>query len=222
VILITPLKRFSRIGTICGMTRGEPPRRQQNRKGQGGLLRVEIEQAALKLLDELGSPEALTLRGVARAAGITGPAIYPHFAGLPDLHARLREIAFAHILEETNAAVAEISDPCTELITRYTVYVDLGLTYPARRKLVLTAANAVDPNALAAFDALVDVLDRCVAAGLSASTDTRLDTALTLAAVTGVRETHGVFPLPPLHKAIQEMVVRMAKLTVTSSGDQSV
>src|SRR5690242_837965 len=105
------------------MTRGEPPRRQQNRKGQGGLLRIEIEQAAWKLLDEVGSPEALTLRGVARAAGITGPAIYPHFPGLPDLHARLREIAFAHIAEQTDAAVAGITDPRTELITRYRVYV---------------------------------------------------------------------------------------------------
>jgi len=66
------------------------------------------------------------------------------------------------------------------------------------------------------------VLDRCVAAGLSTSTDTRLDTALTLAAMTGLRETQGVIPLPPLHTAIREMVVRMAKLTVTSSGDQRV
>jgi AcrR family transcriptional regulator len=195
------------------MTRGEPPRRQPNRKGQGGLLRVEIEQAALALLDELGSPEALTLRGVARAAGITGPAIYPHFPGLPDLHARLREIAFAHIVEETNAAVAAITDPRTELITRYTVYVELGLAYPARRKLVLTRANAVDANALAAFEVLVGVLDRCVATGLSTSTDTRLDTGLTLAAITGLRESHGVFPLPPLHDGIEEMVMRLAKLT---------
>ncbi|HEX7303102.1 TetR/AcrR family transcriptional regulator [Lentzea sp.] len=195
------------------MTRGEPPRRQQNRKGQGGLLRIEIEQAAWKLLDEVGSPEALTLRGVARAAGITGPAIYPHFPGLPDLHARLREIAFAHIAEQTDAAVAGITDPRTELITRYRVYVDLGQAHPARRKLVLTPANAVDPNAAAALDTLVEVLDRCVAAGLSHSTDTRLDTALTLAAITGLREMQGVFPLPPLHTAIEELVVRLARLT---------
>ncbi|MFD9700432.1 TetR/AcrR family transcriptional regulator [Lentzea sp. NPDC059081] len=195
------------------MTRGETPRRRPNRKGEGGLLRAEIERAAMELLDELGSPEALTLRGVARAAGITGPAIYPHFAGLPELHARLREISFAHIVEQTNAAAAGITDPRAELITRYWVYVDLGLAYPARRKLVLTPANAVDPNAMAALDTLVEVLDRCVAAGLSHSTDTRLDTALTLAAITGLRVTQGVFPLPPLHTAIEEMVARLAKLT---------
>ncbi len=203
---------------MIGMTGGEPPRRRQNRKGQGGLLRAEIEQAALKLLDELGSPEALTLRGVARAAGVTGPAIYPHFPGMPELHARLREIAFAHVVEQTNAAVADITDPRTELLTRYRVYVDLGLAYPARRKLVLTPANAVDPNAMAALDALVQVLDRCVAAGLSHSTDTRLDTALTLAAITGLRVTQGVFPLPPLHTAIEEMVTRLTKLTRPSAG----
>ncbi|MFD5827236.1 TetR/AcrR family transcriptional regulator [Lentzea sp. NPDC060358] len=195
------------------MTRGEPARRQPNRKGQGGRLRGEIEQAAWKLLDEVGSPEALTLRGVARAAGITGPAIYPHFPGLADLHARLREIAFAHIAEQSDAAVADITDPRTELITRYRVYVDLGQAHPARRKLVLTPANAADPHAAAALDTLVEVLDRCVAAGLSHSTDTRLDTALTLAAITGLREMHGVFPLPPLHTAIEELVVRLARLT---------
>ncbi|MGI5500168.1 TetR/AcrR family transcriptional regulator [Lentzea sp. CA-135723] len=195
------------------MTEGEAPRRRQNRRGQGGLLRAEIEQAALKLLDELGSPELVTLRGVARAAGITGPAIYPHFPGLPELHARLREIAFAQIAEETDAAVAEITEPRAELIARCTAYVELGFTYPARRKLILSPGNEVSAGARAAFEGLVDVLKRCVAAGESVSTDPVLDTALLLAAVTGLVETHGAFPLPPLGTSISEMVARLAKLT---------
>ncbi|MFD9698218.1 TetR family transcriptional regulator [Lentzea sp. NPDC059081] len=90
------------------MTRGESPRRRPNRKGEGGLLRAEIERAAMELLDELGSPEALTLRGVARAAGITGPAIYPHFAGLPELHARLRDRGDGRALGEADAGVDRV------------------------------------------------------------------------------------------------------------------
>ncbi|WP_394619787.1 TetR/AcrR family transcriptional regulator [Lentzea sp. JNUCC 0626] len=194
------------------MTAGEAPRRRQNRRGQGGLLRAEIEQAALKLLDELGSPELVTLRGVARAAGITGPAIYPHFPGLSELQARLREMAFDQIAEETNAAVAEITDPRAEMLARYSAYVELGFAYPARRKLILTPGNEVSLGARVAFDGLVDVLNRCVAAGESASTDPALDTALLLAALTGLVQTRDAFPLPPLDAAIGEMVTRLAKL----------
>jgi len=54
--------------------------RVRNRWGQGERLRAEILAAAGQLLGELGTVEGLTLRGVARRAGIAPASIYTQFA----------------------------------------------------------------------------------------------------------------------------------------------
>jgi AcrR family transcriptional regulator len=54
--------------------------RVRNRWGQGERLRAEILAAAGQLLGELGTVDGLTLRGVARRAGIAPASIYTHFA----------------------------------------------------------------------------------------------------------------------------------------------
>lgn len=54
--------------------------RVRNRWGQGERLRAEILAAAGQLLGELGTVDGLTLRGVARRAGIAPASIYTQFA----------------------------------------------------------------------------------------------------------------------------------------------
>jgi AcrR family transcriptional regulator len=54
--------------------------RVRNRWGQGERLRAEILAAAGQLLGELGTVDGLTLRGVARRAGIAPASIYMQFA----------------------------------------------------------------------------------------------------------------------------------------------
>jgi AcrR family transcriptional regulator len=54
--------------------------RVRNRWGQGERLRAEILAAAGRLLGELGTVDGLTLRGVARQAGIAPASIYTQFA----------------------------------------------------------------------------------------------------------------------------------------------
>lgn len=56
------------------------PARVRNPWGQGDRLREEILVAAGRLLGELGGVEGLTVRGVARQAGIAPAGIYAHFA----------------------------------------------------------------------------------------------------------------------------------------------
>ncbi|WP_218026105.1 TetR/AcrR family transcriptional regulator [Nocardia miyunensis] len=57
----------------------ETSQRARNPWGQGERLRLEILEAAARLLSDLGSEEGLTIRGVARAAGISPASIYQHF-----------------------------------------------------------------------------------------------------------------------------------------------
>ena len=47
--------------------------RPRNRRGEGARLRAEIVDAATALIDESGG-DALTLRAVARRAGISAPS----------------------------------------------------------------------------------------------------------------------------------------------------
>ena len=68
---------------VTAVTNTEPRRR--NRRGEGGKLREEIIAAAVALLDEGGDERAVTLRSVARKAGIAAPSIYAHFADQPSI-----------------------------------------------------------------------------------------------------------------------------------------
>jgi AcrR family transcriptional regulator len=72
-----------------------PPPRTKNPRGLGGRLRDEIVDAATALLEETGSEDAVTLRAVARRAGISAPSIYDHFGGRGELLAAVLARAFA-------------------------------------------------------------------------------------------------------------------------------
>ena len=63
-------------------------RRARNPRGSGDRLREEIVEAGIRLVDETGDSAALTLRGVARAAGIAAPSIYQHFPSPRRRHGR--------------------------------------------------------------------------------------------------------------------------------------
>lgn len=78
--------------------------RVRNVRGEGARLRSELVAAASRLL-ESGDPAALTLRGVAREAGVAAPSVYDHFDDLDEL---LRAVV-AHHLGELRAVVEAAS-----------------------------------------------------------------------------------------------------------------
>jgi len=85
----------------------ETPARVRNPWGQGDRLRGEILAAAGRLLGELGGVEGLTLRGVARAAGIAPASIYAHFADKNELVAGLVE----HEYQRMAGVLRAVEDP---------------------------------------------------------------------------------------------------------------
>lgn len=87
------------------------PRRARNRPGQGERLRVEIVEAADRLLADAGTVERLSLRGIARAVGITAPAIYAHFATKEQLIAAVVERRFAGLAAALDAAALDAAVP---------------------------------------------------------------------------------------------------------------
>ncbi|WP_054813363.1 TetR/AcrR family transcriptional regulator [Nocardia arizonensis] len=70
---------------------------------------VDIRRVARELLSEFG-PDALTLRAIARALGITAPALYRYYRSREDLLERLRQEFCADLAAELTAEIATLPD----------------------------------------------------------------------------------------------------------------
>lgn len=111
-------------------------RRSRARRGDGELLREEILAATERLLFEAGDPEAVSIRGVARAVGVTPPAIYLHFADKSDLIYQVCQVHWDRLTENLRTAVADIDDPATWLDTIGRAYIAWGLAQPQAYRIM--------------------------------------------------------------------------------------
>jgi AcrR family transcriptional regulator len=104
--------------------------RTANPRGAGVRLRDELLDAATRLLDTGGRDAALTLRGVAREAGVAAPSVYPHFADLDALVLALVRRHLADLTTVVRTAVAASSGPVEALGNAAHAYVRWGLERP--------------------------------------------------------------------------------------------
>ena len=192
--------------------------RRRNPRGQGEKLRDEILAAAFCVLDEHGGPGAVTLRAVARAAGVTAPAIYGHFSSVEELLAAMRARVFADLDDAMADASAQATDPIEQLLAHTMTYVEAGIRAPARRQLMFTViAGAVNLAGEATFRTLVRLVRTCVAAGRCGSTSPDTDAVLLLAALDGLVQGHVIspaFPWPPLADSVRLVTTRLLQITL--------
>jgi AcrR family transcriptional regulator len=106
------------------------PRRARARRGEGEKLRTQIIDAASRLLIETGDEDAVSIRAVADAVGVTPPSIYLHFADKNELIFAVCERYFDELDRVTSAVAAEADDPVESLILRGRAYVKFGLANP--------------------------------------------------------------------------------------------
>ncbi|MFD6153078.1 TetR/AcrR family transcriptional regulator [Streptomyces sp. NPDC060243] len=117
---------------------GSERRQGRNVRGQGERLRGTILDAVGRLLGEWGSAEKLTMRAVAKEAGISAPSIYLHF---PD-KAALVWAALADEYEELARRLAEAGasgtggDPRAALRAQAHAYLRYAAEYPGQYRLM--------------------------------------------------------------------------------------
>jgi AcrR family transcriptional regulator len=184
-----------------------------------GRLHAELLAAATALVESTGSADAVTLRGVARAAGVTAPAVYGHFADLSALLDAVVDRGFAELVAEVRAATADLADPADRLRAGCRAYVRAGLAAPARYRAMFGPRRTDSGGG--AFDVLVGAVRACVAAGRSASRDARADAALVWTALHGVvtlRAGGPDLPWPDLDAQVDALVTRLALLSPAVSG----
>src|ERR1700760_4381049 len=140
------------------------PGRARNPRGSGGRLADEIVAAAIGLIDEADDPAALTLRGIARRAGITAPAIYAHFPDLDAVIAGLLAASFEELHDGVQSALERQGDPAPALVAAGYAYVNFGWRHPARYRLMFTASGYA-PDAGATFALVPEAIAACAPGG---------------------------------------------------------
>lgn len=119
------------------MTAGQP-RRPRSRRGEGDRLRSDVLDAVNRLLGEWGSAERLTIRAVAKEAGVTPGSIYLHFADKAELvWAALadRYEQLAQRMREADAATADES-PRARLPAQALAYCQFAVDNPGHYRLM--------------------------------------------------------------------------------------
>ncbi|MFK8844504.1 TetR/AcrR family transcriptional regulator [Streptomyces sp. Ac-502] len=127
--------------------------RPRNPRGQGERLREELLRATERLLEEVGSEDALSLRAVAREAGVAAPSIYRHFADKTELVWAALEVSYERLraaMAEASAA-ADTDDPVDLLRAQLRAYCRYAVEHPAKYRLLYeTRQTPVEPERLAA------------------------------------------------------------------------
>ena len=104
-----------------------------------GSLRPVLLKAAAKLVGKLGV-EGLTLREVARRAGVSHNAPYRHFKSREELVAALAAESFLQLRESVTAAVADTTAPADKLRQAAAAYLEFALANPARFDVMFHSA----------------------------------------------------------------------------------
>jgi AcrR family transcriptional regulator len=135
-------------------------------------LRADLLGATERLMIETGSAEAVSIRAIADAVGVTPPSIYLHFPDKDSLILAVCERhfeAFDSVIEEAGRST---DDPVESLRRRGRAYVRFGLENPEPYRILFMTRNesaqqrdiVVSAGALA-FQHLVEAVQRCIDAG---------------------------------------------------------
>ena len=168
-------------------------RRSRSRRGEGETLRADLLAVTERLMIETGSAEAVSIREIANAVGVTPPSIYLHF---PDKESLILAVCERHF--ETFDSVIEqagrsTDDPVESLRRRGRAYVRFGLENPEPYRILFMTRNesaqqrdVVVGAGARAFQHLVDAVQRCIDAGAFRPVDPVLAATGVWAAVHGV------------------------------------
>lgn len=136
--------------------------RTANPRGQGARLRDELVDAASRLLEAGGRDAELTLRGVAREAGVSAPSVYAHFADLDALAVAViqRHLADLSVVLGRSLSRSAARPPRSRLRSLARAYAEWGLAHPGPYLVVfegraLRQISAEEERALASSDDLL-------------------------------------------------------------------
>jgi AcrR family transcriptional regulator len=187
--------------------------RERNPQGEGARLRDELIAAAGRLLAADDDVDSLSLRGVAREAGVAAPSVYLHF---PSKEALLSAVVGAHfgaLQQAVETAVASGHDPASRLLAGCLAYCRYAVEQPRSYQLLFNtprsgskAPQFAGTSGAAAFQVLVDGVASCIAVGVARPGDPfRIATDIwaALHGIASLRRATAGFPWPPLEEQVR-------------------
>lgn len=204
----------------------ETQKRARNRRGEGRLLREEIVSAAIALLKETGDERSVTLRSVARKAGIAAPSIYAHFPDQPAIMLAVVQNGLEELDRVLNAAVAATQDPEQKVWALSRAYLKFAADHPSRYRTLfgglwiptvdgensVTEADMADLGT-SSLGILAAALGEAIEAGVSGCDDPEKDAVALWLGLHGVahqRAATRVFPGPD--DIDDRMIIALARL----------
>jgi AcrR family transcriptional regulator len=157
----------------------------RNSRGEGDKLRTLILESAIALIDDGTTASALSLRAIARRAGISAPSIYPHFASLDLVVRAVIDSSFVELRSRIAEAREEAGDPESALLGACVAYVRFGRSHVERYRAMFSP-DGYGPESGASLELLEQMVGECAASGASASTDVHGDAFVLWAAMHGM------------------------------------
>jgi AcrR family transcriptional regulator len=126
-----------------------------------------------------GSAEAVSIRGVATAVGVTPPSIYLHFADKDELIFAVCQEQFARLEQLVDEASVGIDDPLERLRTMGETYIRFGVEHPEQYRILLMSKGEVSVvdfqdgtmPGVSTFQKLMGAIEACMDAGVFARQD---------------------------------------------------
>jgi AcrR family transcriptional regulator len=129
-------------------------------------------EAASDLLATLDSPQALTLRMVARRVGVAPASVYSHFTDLHGLVDQVLRLRYQELSAHLHDAAAHAATPVEDLVARCAAYLSWGITHPGHYRVVFGGRTPPEASTAPAHGAGAELLVGVVAA-LAAATPRR-------------------------------------------------
>jgi AcrR family transcriptional regulator len=169
----------------------------------------------MKVLADAGSEQAMSIRAVADAAGVTPPSIYMHFADKADLVYAICEQHFAELDVYVESQLDGIADPMTRLAARGRAYVRFGLDHAEQYRVLFMTTEFPDSytpekmGEMAGFAHLVANVQECIDSGAVAEHNAEMVSIGLWALVHGVTSllvSRPGFPWPPVEDLIDHVL----------------
>ena len=144
-----------------------------------GDLRRSLIRAGTKMIEEKGL-DGLSLREVARAAGVSHTAPYRHFRDKADLIAAIAQKGFEQLTDDATAAAGRhAKDPREQFVAASVQYVLFGVRQPRMAHLLFggvidmkTAPRSLKAASWAAFQLVETIIDSGKESGVFRDRDT--------------------------------------------------
>jgi AcrR family transcriptional regulator len=191
-------------------------RRKQNTRGQGDLLREEILTAGVRMLDELGDDQALSLRAVARAVSVAATSVYLYFPDRDALVLAATQRCHEELVAAGDAAeAAHGHHPAAQLRARILAQAEWAQTHPGLYKVLHESAvhrRLGMPFKEVMVERTRTAVQRCMDAGVAPHDDAITVTIDLRTAVNGMlaqRINEPDLPWPPLADQLDRFLTKL-------------